>query len=234
VYLENPPSYDSLATSFDWAATYERETKRRWKERRLARQWDRAVRVVRNDWLKRDKRLRWVQACTPVGGRILDVGCGDSDLPLRVTQPRRVDGIEISPTLAARSLPRFASTGGEIIESDALSGLQQRPAATYDCILMSSYLEHEVALMEVLKECRRTLKPGGRLIIKVPNYGCWNRKLRKAKWCGFRYPDHVNYFTPQSLTQALIQAGLAIERFSLLDRMPTSDNMWIRAVNPGD
>lgn len=47
------------------------------------------------------------------------------------------------------------------------------------------------------------------------------------KWCGFHYPDHVNYWTPHSLRKILSDTGFEIVRFNLWDRFPISDNMWI-------
>jgi hypothetical protein len=79
----------------------------------------------------------------------------------------------------------------------------------------------------VLEETRRVMRPGARIIIKVPNYDSWNRRLRGAKWCGFRFPDHVNYFTPETMTRLVKKAGMRVVRFGMGDRMPTSDNMWL-------
>jgi len=63
----------------------------------------------------------------------------------------------------------------------------------------------------------------------VPNYACWNRRLQGAGWPGFRFPEHVNYFTPTTIRQLIDRAGLQVARFNLLDRLPTSDNLWLVA-----
>jgi hypothetical protein len=78
-----------------------------------------------------------------------------------------------------------------------------------------------------LTKLRRKLKSGGALIVKVPNFACWNRLVRGARWCGLRFPDHVNYFTPRTLWDMLKRAGFRVARFSLRDRFPLSDNMWV-------
>jgi hypothetical protein len=76
-----------------------------------------------------------------------------------------------------------------------------------------------------LRELWRTLAPGGVAIVKVPNYGSLNRRVTGRKWCGFRYPDHLNYFTPQTLRGLAEGCGYRV-RFGLTDRLPTSDNMY--------
>jgi len=69
------------------------------------------------------------------------------------------------------------------------------------------------------------MKNGGVCVIKVPNYASWNRIVRGKKWCGFRYPEHVNYFTPDSLGKMADASGLrAVQTF--MDVLPISDNMW--------
>jgi len=96
-------------------------------------------------------------------------------------------------------------------------------------IVMISFLEHDVQPLQVLIAARRVLQPDGVVILKVPNLDCWNRRLQGKGWPGFRFPDHVNYFTPETLSQLVSKADLKIVRFSWRDRLPTSDNMWLVA-----
>ncbi len=72
-------------------------------------------------------------------------------------------------------------------------------------------------------------------IVKVPNYGCLNRMVMGRRWCGFRYPDHLNYFTPGTLRAAAEASGFRAW-FGLTFRLPTSDNMYAvlsKASTPG-
>ena len=61
--------------------------------------------------------------------------------------------------------------------------------------------------------------------MKVPNYGSLNRMVMGKRWCGFRYPDHLNYFTPRTLAAMADGAGFDTE-WGATGRLPTSDNMW--------
>ena len=45
------------------------------------------------------------------------------------------------------------------------------------------------------------------------------------RWCGFRYPDHLNYFSPNTLRAMANKAGFETS-FGLTGCLPTSDNMW--------
>jgi hypothetical protein len=91
--------------------------------------------------------------------------------------------------------------------------------------VLRSYLEHELHPRAVLAELHRTLAHGGVALVKVPNYGSLNRRLTGRKWCGFRYPDHLNYFTPASLSCMATACGYEA-CFRLTDKLPTSDNMY--------
>jgi hypothetical protein len=113
-----------------------------------------------------------------------------------------------------------------------VSALSQWEPGFFDGMVMSSYLEHEPAPRPLLEAARRTMRPGAALIVKVPNFASWNRAARGPRWCGFRFPDHVNYFTPALLVRLLKDCGFDIRRFGPLDHIPTSDNMWLIAARP--
>ena len=92
---------------------------------------------------------------------------------------------------------------------------------------MRSFLEHEREPLVLLGSAWSALRPGGAAIIKVPNYASFNRKLMGNRWCGFRFPGHVNYFTPESLRAMVESVGFQVEKFSLTDHFYLSDNMWM-------
>ena len=93
-------------------------------------------------------------------------------------------------------------------------------------IVLSCILEHEIEPLTLLRRCRERLAADGRIIVKVPNYNCIGRLLRGRKWCGFRWPDHVNYFTAQTLSAMARAAGLEVVRMGLFDRSPFSDSLY--------
>ena len=49
------------------------------------------------------------------------------------------------------------------------------------------------------------------MFVRVPNYGSFNRRVVGKKWCGFRHPDHVNYFEIESLSNIAVKNGFSIE-----------------------
>lgn len=238
VFLENPPGYDSLREELAWEVTSRRESRARATAEPARYAISTAVKRVRHDILKRNKmvdltaELAWRVPHDEI--RLLDLGCGAGQLlglvmdrlPPAVRQRCRPHGIEISNELAARAQRALAAHGGSCIHEPALDGLQAFADGYLDVIVMSSYLEHEIQPMPLLRACAKRLRDGGRIVIKVPNHACWNRALRGSRWCGYRWPDHVNYFTPRTLRACADAAGLRVWRLSWLDRLPISDSLY--------
>jgi ubiquinone/menaquinone biosynthesis C-methylase UbiE len=52
--------------------------------------------------------------------------------------------------------------------------------ASYDAIIASSVFEYLDTVEGVLAECRRVLRPGGKLYFSVPNPAHWSRKVEAA------------------------------------------------------
>jgi SAM-dependent methyltransferase len=165
---------------------------------------------------------------------MLDVGCGAGALlhgvlerlPAGLRTRARPFGVEISTALAATAQAQLSLLGGSCVNDSALDGLGRFDADFFDLVVMSSYLEHEIQPLPVLRACLQRMRPGGSVVVKVPNYDSLNRRMRGARWCGFRWPDHVNYFTPATLRAMAVKAGFQIARMGLLDRQPFSDNMY--------
>ena len=134
-------------------------------------------------------------------------------------------GVEISGELAHAANQRFAHRGGHAVNAPSIEGLKSFADGFFTAATLRSYLEHEMNPTGVLKALHRTLAPGGIAIIKVPNYACWNRAVMGARWCGFRFPDHLNYFTPRTLAAMASSCGYSA-RFGWTYRLPTSDNMY--------
>jgi hypothetical protein len=194
VFLGRVPNYELLNTDYAWEKTFANESKKR--AQKLWGAFDLATRI-------RTKIGRLIDNAgqrRSIGskGRILEIGCGGTT---RIAPGPTPYGIEISKALAHRAGPVFAARGGKVVHAPATEGLVQFPNAFFDAVLMRSYLEHEAQPRKVLNETRRTLKTGGIAYVRVPNYGSLNRRVMGAKWCGFRFPDHVNYFTANDLNR---------------------------------
>jgi SAM-dependent methyltransferase len=169
------------------------------------------------------KTLRWRKS-----GTLLDCGCGDGKFLAEAQRFFEVWGVEISARAAALAQGRVPA--GKIICAPITEAAL--PASYFGVVTLFSVLEHDWHPHSALRAAHAALKPGGIAVIKVPNHASWNRHIMAQDWCGYRLPDHCNYFTPRSLADMLRRAGLRPLRGSFLDRMPTSDSLWMAAEKP--
>lgn len=245
VYLSDPPEYDSLETDFAWEKTSVLERERRLKEEPIFSKISLTAKSTKNRLFPNRNKMatRAVQIAMEIHSRrstsrpdkiwLLDIGCGWGRLLQKICEdltgaglsvnPR---GIEVSKELARRANQNIHVFGGDVIQANAIAGADQLNENSVDIVLMSSFLEHECQPLRLLRSLHRSLSPEGSIIIKVPNFDCWNRKIRQKRWCGFRYPDHVNYFTPKTLRRLSREAGYTVCQQHLRDRFPLSDNMY--------
>ncbi|MGJ8697653.1 MAG: class I SAM-dependent methyltransferase [Verrucomicrobiaceae bacterium] len=243
VYLDNPVEYEELEDDYAWEKLYKAEKEDRKRREPIFSKLSAATKKIRKAIRKVPKihSLPIELAKSRFGDRkeitLLDIGCGYGNYPRfiaeKITEETGIKvipfGIEISTALAEAAQATLGELGGGCVQSSAVDGIRQIDDASQDMIILHSFLEHETNPRDLLEGCRQKISKDGLLIIKVPNYACLNRKVRQGKWCGFRYPDHVNYFSPNNLTQILELSGFKIHRMNIFDRFPTSDNMWVIA-----
>tara|TARA_R110002110_G_scaffold86152_19_gene224872 strand:- start:44 stop:838 length:795 start_codon:yes stop_codon:yes gene_type:complete len=214
-YLRNPPAYEALEEDYAWEKTY--------VEKKAASRGSTVlspfIRQVRSTFgMTRDKTnsfRKWFN-----DGHVLDIGCGTGN---RIKPPMTPYGIELSNALHAQSDAVMRAAGGYCQHGAGAEAIWEFDEGQFDGIIMFSYLEHETDVMGVLRGAHRALKDTGGLYIRVPNYGSLNRKVIGPKWCGFRYPDHVNYFTLATLTETVRRAGFTTQLVNTITH-PVDDN----------
>jgi DNA-binding response OmpR family regulator/SAM-dependent methyltransferase len=223
VYIENAPQYESQFEMMAWERTTKIEQERRAELRPLSYNASKRSRVRLQLLPKRT--MRGYIAAQIDSGNVLDLGCGGGQAMESFPPSFRPFGIEISSEAAATADHAFRARGGYVINSACVDGLRGFPDGFFAAASLRSYLEHEADPLPVLENLRRVLAPFGFAVVKVPNYGSLNRRVMGRGWCGFRYPEHLNYFTPKTLRTMAARAGYEIG-FGLSGRLPTSDNMW--------
>jgi len=105
---------------------------------------------------------------------VLDVACGVGDwLAAAHRRGASVSGIDISAkaiAVAARRLPEGDFTTG-------MAGALPYAAAAFDLVTCLGALEHFPDKPAALREMRRVLRPGGRIVVLVPNADFLTRRL---------------------------------------------------------
>ncbi len=143
-------------------------------------------------------------------GRALDVGCGRG-LVLEQLRQRgwKVAGMDWNPENARAVADRL-----QVIVAAGPDGLASFDASSFDAVSMFHVLEHEQQPLGLLRQVHRVLKPGGRLVVGVPNSNSVARRLFGRHWIGYDFSRHRQVFSPRSLEAALLASGLRSERMS--------------------
>jgi ubiquinone/menaquinone biosynthesis C-methylase UbiE len=105
------------------------------------------------------------------GEFVLDVGCGTGALAIEakrhVGQTGMVYGIDASPEMLARAHKKARKAGLEVVLKHAAAQALPFPDAQFDAVLSTMMLHHlpRKAREQCLRESRRVLKPGGRVLV---------------------------------------------------------------------
>lgn len=141
----------------------------------------------------------------PVGGSILDVGAGSGGRSLRLRRwGYHVTALE--PDRAEASTARVALPTDVAVVNATLeewAGGEEM----FDGALMSHVLEHLADPEQELAALRGRLRPGGVLIVTVPNAGGAEARLFRGRWHGWEPARHRWHYTAHALGQLLQRAG---------------------------
>jgi SAM-dependent methyltransferase len=223
VFVARTPPQADFEDERAWEKSFVRETERRARDHGALFAIDRLTRARFKLAYRRSPKAIVARRARP--GPVLDLGCGDGN-SFNPPPPGYVPfGVEVSKGLAGIADAAFRSFGGRCIRAPAAEGLATFPPKYFTAAIMLGYLEHEFHPLEILRRVRQLLADDAVVVVKMPNYASINRRVTGRKWCGFRLPDHVNYYTPRTLVDLAARAGFSV-RFGLLGRQPLSDNMW--------
>lgn len=157
--------------------------------------------------------------------RVLDVGCGTGSLALRCAQRKgMVIGIDVSPGMLDVAREKLAAAGlddqVDLREMSVIDVDEAFPAHSFD-VVMSSLVFSELSEEEqrfVLRECRRLLRSGGRLVVAdevVPR--AWPLRILSR---ALRLPLVVlTYVLTQTTTRAVadLEEKIADAGFAIVD-----------------
>lgn len=143
------------------------------------------------------------------GARVLDVGCGAGDF-MAAAKERGLDptGIDVSEDAARLCREKgLSATSGDFLNDDF--------GRDFDAVTMWDVVEHLRDPGAFFDRTRDALRSGGLFIGKVPGFG--NLSVKFSVWIPrlggilLGAPDHVQYFTRDSLGLLLRKKGFEVE-----------------------
>jgi SAM-dependent methyltransferase len=134
----------------------------------------------------------------PPPARWLDYGCGNGGLVrhARAHTPYDIFGFDTGSWAN-----RARTSGLPILHEHDLREFE----GTFDILTAIEVIEHCVDALDVLRQLRRLLRPGGILFLTTGNADSAPRDF--TDWSYVSPEIHVSYFTPPAMTLALGQTG---------------------------
>jgi len=159
----------------------------------------------------------------PKNATILEIGCGTGhNLPM-LAAFGTVDALEIDDAAAAIAATRL----GKLVSQSRLPELADIPEHAYDMVALLDVLEHIEDDTAALIAIAKRLKPGGTLLLTVPQYP-W-------MWSGHDVANHhFRRYTKATLRKVVADAGLRLDLLthfnSLLFPLAAADRLMARAT----
>lgn len=146
-----------------------------------------------------DQANQFIKRFDLIGKTIFEAGCGDGNFS-EILKDRGciVFGNEPSHSFRELALKRGLTVDDQFINSN-YSNLN----APFDAIVSREVMEHVPDPIEFLFNLRRILKPNGVILIEVPNF---EKAIKENRYYDM-FPDHLSYFTKESLTAAMLISG---------------------------
>lgn len=145
---------------------------------------------------------------------VLEFGCGEGALAhaLKQRQKVRVVGVEIDRQAAAKARKRMDDVYcGDVREIVALL------AEEFDCIVGGDIIEHLDEPWSFLADLRRIAKPGGRLLLSIPNVANASiiadllHNRFDYVYMGLTCVGHLRFFTRRTIEDMLSIAGWQVD-----------------------
>jgi 2-polyprenyl-3-methyl-5-hydroxy-6-metoxy-1,4-benzoquinol methylase len=149
--------------------------------------------------------------------RILDLGCSGGLFAERARAAgHHVTGVD------AIEVPGVRDRTDRFFVADLEQGIPAEVGGRYDVVVAGDIIEHISRPVDLLRAMRRVLRPGGQLLLSVPNFGHWYPRVRVAAGVfgydrrGILDSTHLRFFTRSTLRRTVREAG-----FDVMDESAT-------------
>jgi 2-polyprenyl-3-methyl-5-hydroxy-6-metoxy-1,4-benzoquinol methylase len=133
---------------------------------------------------------------------LIDVGCGDGFF----LEEAKKKGWNVHGTEYALHYINICKEKGIHMQGGMLNPSNYEPES-FDVIASFEVIEHINYPAVEIKNFNSILRKGGIVYITTPNFNSISRRLFKDKWNVIGYPEHLSYYTPQSIHYLLKSCG---------------------------
>ncbi len=141
------------------------------------------------------------------GGKLLDVGCGTGFFLAQAQRTGQWEVMGIEPVETAAAYAR------RIVRAPILVGRfsdVELPRSSFDVITMWHVLEHLAEPIVDLSRAHALLRPGGWLVLAIPNLESLAARVFGPYWIGWELPRHLYLFPRKTLRTILTSLGFSV------------------------
>ncbi len=142
-------------------------------------------------------------------GRALELGSGTGWM-LRALRERGWLAVGSERTVTAAAAARDAARAPMFVGD--LTAIRDEPLL--DLVVMFHVLEHLADPQAALVAVARRVKPGGTLILGIPNLASWQSRFAGRSWMHLEVPRHLCHFSPDAIERALGASGFRMTRIN--------------------
>ena len=143
--------------------------------------------------------------------KVLDIGCSGGLLAERIRNAgHHVTGVDYL------EIPGVRDRTDDFFQADLARGIPAEVGTGYDVVIAGDIIEHLPRPAETLREILRVLRPGGEVLLSVPNFGHWYPRVRVALGLfgydrrGILDDTHLRFFTRSTLRRLVRSCGFDI------------------------
>lgn len=161
--------------------------------------------------------------------RILDLGCSSGLFAAHA----RAAGHEVTG-VDCLELPGARERTDRFIQASLEDGIPAEAGDGFDIIVAADVIEHLPRPGEILRDMHRVLRPGGRVLLSVPNFSHWYPRARVAAGLfgydrrGILDETHLHFFTRATLRRTVRLCG-----FDIVDEQVTGLPLGVVAETDG-
>lgn len=145
----------------------------------------------------------WFSAYLKKTDVLLDLGCGNGQNSIKASyMVKRVIGVDLNRDILNQAVQTAKRRKRKNISFKNFN-LEKKlnfQNNYFDKVLFLDVLEHLKKREQILQELKRIIKPGGLLLLGVPNsQTSWKKLQREAGFCSYSDPDHKIEFSQKQI-----------------------------------
>ncbi len=138
-------------------------------------------------------------------GTLIEIGAAYGFFLLEARDHYQVHGVEIADEAA-----EFARERGLDVRTGGLTRSILEEIGPIDVAVMLDVIEHLEDPKAALELCSEFLRPGGAVVLTTPDFASAVARIAGKSWRNMTPPQHLWYFTRDSITRMAAAAGLEL------------------------